>query len=91
MAGGTSFVLAIFIQVMSWDISSIHLSLGLTHQLLKFVGQTLCKLAYAHQISIEQYFNVCIINVGHIQLDQNQHCINNEDLHQLKRKSRTDI
>ncbi len=76
---------------MSWDISSIQLRLELIQQLLKFVGQKLCKLAYAHQISTKQYFNICIINVGHIQLDQNQHCINNEDLHQLKRKSRKDI
>lgn len=78
-------------QVMSWDISSIHLRLELIQQLLKFVGQKLCRLSYAHQISIEQYFNACIINVGHIQLDQNQHCINNEDLHQLKGKSGRDI
>lgn len=69
----------------------MHLSLELTQQLLKFVGQKLCKLAYAHQISIEQYFKVCIINADYIQLDQNQHCINNEDLNQLKGKSGTDI
>lgn len=59
--------------------------------IIKIPCANLCKLAYAHKISTEQYFNVCIINVDHIQLDQNQHCINNEDLNQLKRKSVTDI